>query len=313
MNPNTATRRAFLAATAGFAWTAQSWARVPGAIDRIRIALIGGAATTRTALDRFNAATLNGTGATLVETTSIGQPGVPRWQDLIARRDIDAVINAAPLLYRGAVTLAAVVAGKDVYVMPPIAPLVSEAEAIRDAAGRNGVLVQTGAERIGEPAWRDAKARVTAGTLGAIDRASVRFHHHPGGHILESLSDALTPLLHATPGKPERVAAVGGRNDGDTCKPPEMLMLTAYYANGRTLTATSTLLRHYHAAIRGDHDRIQLRSAAQPAGNNLLREWLHAIPTRQAPTHEFALAIQAITLANAAIEAHHQSKPITVT
>jgi predicted dehydrogenase len=319
---NKISRRTFIAGAAATAWTAQSRRRVAHANETLRIGIVlGDTPQARAALDRFGASAKDGVSARLAAAAAIdGDTPLPRgwglkpydrWQDVAASPEVDGVIVAAPLLYRGAVVLAALAAGKDVYVMPPMAMIVSEARAIRDAAASSNARLQVGAERCAEPAWRDAQARIATGALGPMRRSSARFQHRRGEPFLASLSDALTPLVYATqPGLPMCVVSVGGRIDGDVCKDPDMLMFTAEYPERRVLTATSCEDPLFHAALRGQRDGIEIYGEAMTPSHGLMREWLDAIVSRDTCTCNEQIGLTALAIADAALEGHVQGRPI---
>lgn len=90
-------------------------------------------------------------------------------------QNIDAVIVAAPDHLHAPIALAALAAGKDVYVEPPLAHTAREAVAIVRAAADYGRVCYCGSGRSSSPLLSRARAIVASGRLGAITAASVRW------------------------------------------------------------------------------------------------------------------------------------------
>lgn len=93
---------------------------------------------------------------------------VKRWQNLIERRDIDAVIIATPDHLHAPISIAAMQAGKDVYCERPMALSLADAAAFRDTAARTGRVVQIGAHQTSEGQWHAARDIMSSGRLGKL-------------------------------------------------------------------------------------------------------------------------------------------------
>src|SRR5262249_43448850 len=132
-NMEAKTRREFLATTA--AATAASYSRILGANERIRLGVIGpgdrGATRMTTAAKlRAEIAALADCNKGLMDLAR-GKLGTPvdtyvDYKDLLARRDIDGVINATPDHLHKTVIFDTVAAGKDLYTEKPLARTIQE-------------------------------------------------------------------------------------------------------------------------------------------------------------------------------------------
>jgi predicted dehydrogenase len=92
---------------------------------------------------------------------------VSRWEDLLERRDIDAVVVATPDHLHAPISIAAMECGKDVYCERPMTLHLDKAKAFRDAAERTRRIVQIGAYQTSQPQWRVAREVIQSGAIGA--------------------------------------------------------------------------------------------------------------------------------------------------
>lgn len=97
------------------------------------------------------------TGASIVST---------RWEDIIAREDVHAVIIATPNFLHPAIALAAVRSGKHVLCEKPLALNAADARAMADAAEQAGVRHMTAFTYQFVPAMRYLRHLVRQGDLG---------------------------------------------------------------------------------------------------------------------------------------------------
>jgi predicted dehydrogenase len=93
---------------------------------------------------------------------------IKRWQNLIERHDIDAVIVATPDNLHAPISIAAMEAGKDVYCERPMALTLADAAAFRDTAARTKRVVQIGAHQTSEAQWHAARELMAGGKLGQL-------------------------------------------------------------------------------------------------------------------------------------------------
>jgi predicted dehydrogenase len=100
------------------------------------------------------------------------------FEEVLARKDIDAVMLAAPDHWHGILGTAAAAAGKDIYGEKPLAQNFAEGQAIVDAVERYGRVWQTGSWQRSRDDFRFACELVRNGRIGKITRATVVL---PGG------------------------------------------------------------------------------------------------------------------------------------
>ncbi len=182
------TRRNFLAsaALAGAAplsASAASAARVLGANDRIRVALIGCGGMGRGDLTDFlRAGKTQVVGLCDVDESQIagavknvvdpaGQKAEMTTQDfrrVLDRNDIDALIVATPDHWHAIPTVEACKAGKDVYVEKPLSVAVWEGRQMVTAARKHNRVVQMGTQQRSGTQYIAAKEYIESGKLGKI-------------------------------------------------------------------------------------------------------------------------------------------------
>lgn len=95
------------------------------------------------------------------------------FRDLLARRDIDAVCIGTPDHWHAAMAVAAMHAGKDVYVEKPLTYSVAEGRRVIKVAAGYGRVLQTGLQRRSTPSFRYACELVRNGRIGRLTRAEV--------------------------------------------------------------------------------------------------------------------------------------------
>ncbi|MEZ5367453.1 MAG: Gfo/Idh/MocA family oxidoreductase [Bryobacterales bacterium] len=180
------TRRNFLAtaALAGAAspLSAASAARVVGANDRVRFALIGCGGMGRGDLrDFLRAGKTQVVGLCDVDPAQIGKAEeivseagqkadftTGDFRKVLERDDLDAVIVATPDHWHALPTVEACKAGKDVYVEKPLSVAVWEGRQMVDAARKHDRVVQMGTQQRSGEIYRNAKEYVDSGALGKV-------------------------------------------------------------------------------------------------------------------------------------------------
>ncbi len=90
------------------------------------------------------------------------------YQDIIMRDDIDAVAIATPDHWHVQIALAAVNAGKHVYLEKPMSLTIEEGQILRDAVNRTGVKLQVGTQQRTEASFRRAAEVVRNGLIGDV-------------------------------------------------------------------------------------------------------------------------------------------------
>ena len=185
---NTQDRRAFLQSAAGVPAVAAlstlpAYARVPGANDRIRVALIGCGGMGRGDLrDFLQSGNVDCAALCDVDLAQIakckesvvapaGQHPELETQDfrrVLDRNDIDAVIVATPDHWHALPTIMACQSGKDVYVEKPLSVSIGEGRLMVDAARKYKRVVQMGTHQRSASHYREAIEYVQSGKLGKI-------------------------------------------------------------------------------------------------------------------------------------------------
>jgi len=90
------------------------------------------------------------------------------FRKLLARDDIDAVVVATPDHWHVPISMAAVRAGKDLYVEKPLGLSLAEDRAVRDAVNRFGNVFQYGTQQRSSRAFRFACELVRNGRIGRL-------------------------------------------------------------------------------------------------------------------------------------------------
>src|ERR1700720_1508022 len=180
---------------AAFASTALSYDRIAGANDRISLCHIGNGSRgqdldwivskltashnveMRAVCDLWR---LNREKAVTTNAKYYGRP--PRafqyLEDVLALKDIDAVIISTPEHSHSPILKMAVEAGKDAYVEKPMGNVLSEVKAARDAVIQHNRIVQVGTQHRSEPYPRAAHDLVQTGVLGDVSKVEVVWNYH---------------------------------------------------------------------------------------------------------------------------------------
>jgi predicted dehydrogenase len=170
------TRRHFLGAAAGIsgALAAQS----PN--DRVRIALIGaggqGSGDARTALEAG--------GVELVAVSDVYDGRLTRarevwgdhlfttrdYREVLARKDVDAIIIGTPDHWHQKIAVDAMNAGKDVYCEKPMVQRLEDGRQVIEAHQRTGRIMQVGSQRVSSIVYQKAKELLAAGAIGELNQ-----------------------------------------------------------------------------------------------------------------------------------------------
>ena len=95
------------------------------------------------------------------------------FRELIARKDIDAVVIATPDHWHALIAIAAARGGKDIYCEKPLCQSVAEARAMVDAVRKNNRVFQTGSMQRSSKEFRVACELVQNGVIGKVERVEV--------------------------------------------------------------------------------------------------------------------------------------------
>ncbi|EDY82226.1 Oxidoreductase family, NAD-binding Rossmann fold protein [Verrucomicrobiia bacterium DG1235] len=90
------------------------------------------------------------------------------YEEILERSDIDAVVIGTPDHWHAALSIAAMKAGKDVYVEKPMTLTIEEGKAMVAAEKRYGRILQVGSQQRSESAFRKAAEIVRNGWIGRV-------------------------------------------------------------------------------------------------------------------------------------------------
>ncbi len=91
------------------------------------------------------------------------------YAEILARKDIDAVIIATPDHWHMRAAIDAMNAGKDVYLEKPMIHLYSDGPRIIAAAQRTNRILQVGSQRVSSMIYRKAKELLASGSIGTLN------------------------------------------------------------------------------------------------------------------------------------------------
>jgi hypothetical protein len=97
------------------------------------------------------------------------------FRELLARKDIDAVVIATPDHWHALIAIAATQAGKDIYCEKPLTETIHEARALVAAVRQNGRVFQTGSMQRSSREFRVACELVRNGVIGKVARVEAGF------------------------------------------------------------------------------------------------------------------------------------------
>lgn len=170
----TLTRRAFLATAAASVPAIQA----RGALDTIQIGCIGTGGRCRALMKSLREIK----GARIVAVADVWETALAegkkladgkafataKYHDLLARKDIDAVLIGSPDHWHVPMTIDAVTAGKHVYVEKPLTHDLAEGKKVIEAVKKSGQVVQIGTQQRSMPHIVQAKELLDAGKVGKL-------------------------------------------------------------------------------------------------------------------------------------------------
>jgi predicted dehydrogenase len=97
------------------------------------------------------------------------------YREILARKDIDAVIIATPDHWHKQAAIDSMKAGKDVYLEKPMIHLYSDGPAILDTARSTNRIIQIGSQRVSSVIYAKAKEILASGAIGQLNMVSARW------------------------------------------------------------------------------------------------------------------------------------------
>jgi predicted dehydrogenase len=104
--------------------------------------------------------------------------GYGHLEDLLALKDVDAVLVSTPEHSHSSILRLVAEAGKDAYCEKPMGNVLEEAKAARDAVLERNRIVQIGTQHRSEPYPRAAQELVAGGALGEVSKVEVVWNYH---------------------------------------------------------------------------------------------------------------------------------------
>jgi predicted dehydrogenase len=98
--------------------------------------------------------------------------------ELLAARDVDAVIISTPEHSHSPLLKLAAEAGKDAYVEKPMGNVLSDVKAAREAVLSRKLIVQVGTQHRSEPYPKLAREIIQSGALGEISKIEIVWNYH---------------------------------------------------------------------------------------------------------------------------------------
>ncbi len=97
------------------------------------------------------------------------------YNEILARKDIDAVIIATPDHWHKRAAIDAMKAGKDVYCEKPMIHLYADGPEIIDAARSTNRIIQIGSQRVSSIVYAKAKELLASGAIGKLNLVTARW------------------------------------------------------------------------------------------------------------------------------------------
>jgi predicted dehydrogenase len=198
-------RRGFIKTTAvgaaALTLTAESYARVAGANDRINVAFLGVGGRCQAHLDIINKlAKNNGVRPFAVCDVWDGNKEVGRglyysaekvglkpddkdhvtkdYRRLLDNKDVHVVCIATPDHWHAKMSIDAAAAGKDVYCEKPMTKTIAEAHAVVDAMQKHNRVMTVGVQSMADPRWLMVNELIRKGRIGHVAQAQTSYYRN---------------------------------------------------------------------------------------------------------------------------------------
>jgi len=108
------------------------------------------------------------------------------YKDMLADKDIDAVIISTPDHWHSQPAIEAALAGKDIYLQKPTSLTIAEGRLLSDIVNRTGVVLQMGTQQRSSAQFRRAAELVRNGRIGIIHTVKIGLPGDPSGPVFET-------------------------------------------------------------------------------------------------------------------------------
>jgi predicted dehydrogenase len=116
-----------------------------------------------------------------VERTKKHARVYPDYRGIISDKSIDTVVIATPDHWHAAIAIAAVQAGKDVYIEKPLTYTVDEGNAIIGEVRKHGRILQVGSQGMSSRIQQKARELIASGRLGQVTMIRAYFNRNSAG------------------------------------------------------------------------------------------------------------------------------------
>lgn len=109
------------------------------------------------------------------------------YKDMLANKDIDAVIISTPDFWHSQPAIEAALAGKDIYLQKPTSLTITEGRMLSDIVHRQGSILQVGTQQRSSSQFRRAAELVRNGRIGKVHTVKVGLPGDPSGPVADEM------------------------------------------------------------------------------------------------------------------------------
>jgi predicted dehydrogenase len=103
------------------------------------------------------------------------------YREILARKDVDAVLICTPDHWHSQIAIEAMNAGKHVYCEKPVVHKIEQGLGVIEAQKKTGKVMQVGSQRTSSIAMMEAKKIYEAGTIGQLNMVVATYNRHSSG------------------------------------------------------------------------------------------------------------------------------------